>query len=147
MSIPLAISFEDNFETQLASKVVQMGYKATKAREGTKFSSDTVDVLFELGEALTDDERIINDHTTEYLSYTGTVSLVVVSHRARKTIKHADILKRMRWLMMNRNKPLDSQYYVVHDIRAMGSQYSQDTESNLDITVLSYSVIFSIKSL
>ena len=147
MKIPEAIYFEENFEAQLASRVEQLGFKASKARESESFTSNTIDVLFELGEAFTDDERIINDHTTEYMSYTGVASLICCTNRARKTVKHSEVLARLRWLMLRRNKALDSSNYALHDIRALASQYNTDEENNLDITILQYEIVFSIRNM
>ena len=50
MNYPKALEFEKNFENILAGRVSELGFTPAKAREKSEFTSDTIDVLFELGE-------------------------------------------------------------------------------------------------
>jgi hypothetical protein len=147
MNYPKALEFEKNFESVLAGRVSELGFTPAKAREKSEFTSDTIDVLFELGEAIEGDDRIQTDSTTEYLSYTGTAVLIAVTNRARQEPVHTEILARLRWLMLKKNNLLNSQYYKIQDIRAMGTEYNFDADNNLDISTLSYGLIFSIISM
>ena len=143
LDYPIELEFENNFESILASRVSELGFTPAKAREKTEFTSDTIDVLFEVGEALEGDERI-EAFDTEYLSYTGTAILIAVTNRARTEPRHTEILAKLRWMMLKKNNLLNSQYYRVQDIRAMGTEYTFDGENNLDISTLNYSLVFSI---
>ena len=143
LNYPIHLEFEKNFESVLAGRVSELGFTPAKAREKTEFTSDTVDVLFELGEALQGDERV-NDNETEYLSYAGTAIMIAVTNRAREQPIHTEILAKLRWMMLKKNNLLNSQYYKIQDIRALGTEYTFDAENNLDISTLSYSLIFSL---
>ena len=147
INYPKALEFENNFERVLAGRVSELGFTPARAREKSEFTSDTIDVLFELGEAIEGDDRLQTDNTTEYLSYNGTAVLIAVTNRARSEPLHTEILAKLRWMMLKKNNLLNSQYYKIQDIRALGTEYTFDADNNLDISTVSYGLIFSIISM
>ena len=143
MNIPEQFKFEQNFEDAAVSMLELNGFDAVKARHTDSIESGVVQVMFESGEGIADDAKIVNGKR-EFLAYRSTLSFLVVSNRLLDN-QHTDSVAMIRHLMLNSSETLDCTFYHVHDVQPSISNFDQDTEDNLDFTTLVFNVIFGIR--
>lgn len=143
MNIPQQFKFEENFEDMAIGMLRLNGFDAEKARHSETIRSGVVQVMFESGEGITNDAKIVNGKR-EFLAYQATLAFLVVSNRLLDN-SHTDTIALVRHMMLNSSETLSSPLYHIHDIKPTVSNFEQDVENNLDFTTLVFEIIFALK--